>query len=259
MRNRGNVERRYRQKKTLVENCSYRAKFTRTFRRDCHNCPKYIICIKHKDRLKLVKLKDCLLLVFLVLSLISMCMCFLLLVSKTLKNVYKSENTEIQSISGISAVEVEAALQIDSDVAGENYYYNLSYEDKVLIAKVVYKESRGEIFEGQVAVAAVVLNRYKSDNPFFANESIYSVVTQPYQFASINDVTMEMLEENPSCMEAVESACKGWDPTRKVFEDGAKFFYAPDYVTGYQKEIRQGIESYKIGNHIFHNDFNEDE
>ena len=70
---------------------------------------------------------------------------------------------------------------------------------------------------------------------------------------------MEMLEENPSCMEAVESACKGWDPTRKVFEDGAKFFYAPDYVTGYQKEIRQGIESYKIGNHIFHNDFNEDE
>lgn len=137
----------------------------------------------------------------------------------------------------------------------DTYYYDISYEDKVTIAKVVYAESRGECFEGQVAVAAVILNRYFSDCSYFDTESILAVVTQPYQFASIEGVTEEKLENYPDCMKAVEAACKGWDPTREMFEDGALYFYAPSWTTGYQAEIRDGIQVLVIGNHNFHYDF----
>lgn len=137
----------------------------------------------------------------------------------------------------------------------DTYYYDISYEDKVTIAKVVYAESRGECFEGKVAVAAVILNRYFSNISYFDTESILAVVTQPYQFASIEGVTEEKLENYPDCMKAVEVACKGWDPTREMFEEGALYFYAPSWTTGYQAEIREGIQVLVIGNHNFHYDF----
>lgn len=140
---------------------------------------------------------------------------------------------------------------------GEVYYYNLSDEEKVYIAKVVYAESRGECFEGQVAVAATVLNRYTSDDRRFCRDSIYSVITQSGQYASICGVTLEKLDKVPSCMEAVEAACKGWDPTRVVFSDGAKFFFNPDGdLDETARREREGILTYRIGAHLFHNDFN---
>lgn len=143
--------------------------------------------------------------------------------------------------------------------AGEMYYYEFSYEDKVLIAKTVYLEARGESFEGQVAVAAVVINRYFSDDTFFENDSIYSVVTQNCQFADISGVTEANLADYPSCLEAVEAACKGWDPTREVFpETGATYFYEPEGLGDYQRSIRTGITEMIIGNHHFHIDFNLD-
>ena len=66
---------------------------------------------------------------------------------------------------------------------------------------------------------------------------------------------MQDLEEYPDCMEAVEVACKGFDPTREVFKQGALYFYSPKLVTGKEKEIREGIKVMVIGNHNFHYDF----
>lgn len=141
--------------------------------------------------------------------------------------------------------------------AGASYYYDLTFEEKVYIAKVVYKEARGEVFEGQVAVAAVILNRYMSNDRRFDRDSIYSVVTQSGQFASIGNVSMDNLNSAFSCMEAVEAACKGWDPTRAMFSEGAKFFFNPDGDMSESAKLeREGIETYRIGNHLFHNDFN---
>ena len=153
--------------------------------------------------------------------------------------------------------EVEEA-RISAYEAGELYYYNLTHEEKIYIAKAVHEEARGECFEGQVAVAAVILNRYTSNDPFFQNDTIYDVISQHGQFADISNVTDEDLEKHPSCMEAVEVATKGWDPTRKVFEEGAKYFFEPEGLSEYQKKIRTGIEVMVIGNHHFHNDFNVD-
>lgn len=150
--------------------------------------------------------------------------------------------------------------QISAYEAGDVYFYQFTDDEKLYIAKVVYAEARGESFEGQVAVAAVVINRYFSTDPFFEKETIQAVILQKNQFASIVDVTEEKLNNYPSCMEAVEAACKGYDPTRKQFEEGAKYFFDPKGITSeYQLRIRTGIEELVIGNHHFHNEFNEEE
>lgn len=166
---------------------------------------------------------------------------------------YEQEETE----SNIEEETEAEPARISAYGAGETYYYNLSYEEKVYIAKVVYAEARGECFEGQVAVAATVLNRYTSNDARFSRESIYSVVTQSGQYASISGITMEDLNAVPSCMEAVEAACKGWDPTRVMFSDGAKFFFNPDGdLDELARKEREGVATYQIGAHLFHNDLN---
>ena len=130
----------------------------------------------------------------------------------------------------------------------------ISKAEKKMIEKVVYQESRGEPYEGQVAVAAVILNRYKFNKK---QKSIEEIVTAPNQFAKISAVTEKMLDAYPKCKKAVEDAVNGEDPTRTKFSEGARYFYEPNLVSGYQKEIRKGIKVLKIGNHYFHNDFNE--
>lgn len=165
------------------------------------------------------------------------------------------EPKEIQELTEETVVIVSP--EISAFGPSEDYYYVISYEDKVIMAKVLYVECRGEIFEGKVAVAAVILNRFYSGLSEFNTESIYSVVSQGTQFADFSEVTMEDLETVPECMEAVEAACKGWDPTRKMFPEGAKHFYAPKGdIAPYQLAIREGIQELSIGNHNFHNEFN---
>ena len=158
----------------------------------------------------------------------------------------------------VEKIPIEEILEesFSADETDEKYLYDLSEEEKILLAKLVWAESRGEPFEGKVAVAAVVLNRYYyGEDCDFDRESIEAVITQKNQFANIENVTMDDLQEVPECMEAVEAACKGSDPTREVFPEGALYFFAHDKVSGYQKEIRQGLEVMVIGNHSFHINF----
>jgi len=56
--------------------------------------------------------------------------------------------------------------------------------DLYLLAKCVYAEARGEPYEGQVAVAAVILNRV--EDPAFPN-SISGVIYQPWAFTAVHD------------------------------------------------------------------------
>lgn len=137
----------------------------------------------------------------------------------------------------------------------ETYYYIVTNEERKALEKLVYQESRGEPFKGQVAVAATVLNRYTSKSKEFDTSSIITVIVDKNQFADISSVTQSQLDSVPSCREAVEAALKGWDPTRIEFPNGAKYFYEPKGVEGYQKEIREGIHVYPIGNHYFHENF----
>lgn len=149
--------------------------------------------------------------------------------------------------------------RISAECPGTLYYYDLNESEKLYLAKMVYKEARGESFEGKVAVAAVALNRYASNDSRFDRRSIYSVVTQNGQFASITNVTQSMLDSNPECMKAVEAACKGWDPTRETFpETGALFFYSPKNMSAEAMLSRTGVRTQVIENHNFHLEFNPD-
>ena len=161
-------------------------------------------------------------------------------------NTFKNEELESEDTNEVIVIAT----------SNEEYCYNISQADKLYIAKVVYAEARGESLEGKVAVANCILNRYfYGEGMGFDRESIYSVITQANQFASIYGITLEDLNQNPECLEAVEEACKGWDPTREVFENGAFFFFNPDKLSAKASADRENIHTMRIENHLFHENF----
>ena len=117
---------------------------------------------------------------------------------------------------------------------------SLSSADIDLLAKCVYAEARGEPYTGQVAVAAVVLNRVKSAS--FPN-TISGVIYQPYAFTSVNDGQIK-LTPNQSAYNAAKDAMNGWDPTY-----GCLYYYNP--VTATSKWIWSRTVVVKIGKHNF--------
>ena len=170
-------------------------------------------------------------------------------VKHTKKSNKKSNQThKIAKLKKVKTAETKTPKKTN------NSSLEISELDKKNMEKVVYAEARGEGFEGQIAVAAVILNRYEF---YDRKKSITKLVTAPYQFADISNITQEMLDEYPDCKKAVEEALNGNDPTEREFPEGARYFYEPNLVEGHQKEIREGIRVLKIGNHCFHNDFNE--
>lgn len=256
----------------------------------CSECPNYKRCIKKKKERKYAKrvkrlerFLNVTLPIIMMLATLTIAVCAIIMCAISVPEKSEGANDTVATTTNFSEViEPENESKVDSDFEeelskeeifeeevfeeivveakvsaegpGEVYYYNLSEDEKLLIAKLVWAESRGESFEGKVAVAAVVINRYFYGNNQFG-KTIKGVITAPSQFASIENVTTANLKDVPECMEAVEAACKGWDPTRAAFQEGALFFYAPKWVKGYQKEIRDGIEVMVIGNHNFHVNF----
>jgi N-acetylmuramoyl-L-alanine amidase len=117
---------------------------------------------------------------------------------------------------------------------------NLSQEDVEWIAKGVYSEARGEPYKGQVAVAAVIMNRMESaDYPNTAKE----VILEPRAFTAVADGQI-WLAPNAQAYQAVHDAANGWDPSQ-----GALFYFNPDKATS--KWIWSRPQIGKIGNHIF--------
>lgn len=78
-----------------------------------------------------------------------------------------------------------------------------------LLARLVSGEARGEPYIGQVAVAAVVLNRVRSDE---FPDTIAGVIFQPGAFDAVWDGQFDM-EPTASCIRAARDAMNGWDPT----------------------------------------------
>ncbi|MFD2116767.1 spore cortex-lytic enzyme [Paenibacillus yanchengensis] len=116
----------------------------------------------------------------------------------------------------------------------------LSENDLRLMANAVYGEARGEPFEGQVAVAAVILNRVKSPN--FPN-TVYGVIFQPRAFTAVDDGQI-YLTPNETARRAVEEAVNGLDPTY-----GCLYYFNPDTATSKWIWTRKQVMT--IGKHIF--------
>lgn len=115
-----------------------------------------------------------------------------------------------------------------------------SQNDIQLMANAVYGESRGEPFIGQVAVAAVILNRVQSVS--FPN-TVAGVIFQPGAFTAVSDGQI-WLTPNPKAKEAVMDAISGWDPT-----GSALYYFNPATATSSWIWNRPQIK--KIGKHIF--------
>lgn len=116
----------------------------------------------------------------------------------------------------------------------------LSDQDLKLMANAVYGEARGEPYEGQVAVAAVILNRVKSEA--FPN-SVSDVIFQPQAFTAVADGQI-WLEPNESAIRAVQDALSGWDPS-----GGCIYYFNP--ATATSKWIWSRPQVKTIGKHIF--------
>lgn len=112
--------------------------------------------------------------------------------------------------------------------------------DVYLLARCVYGEARGESYKGQVAVAAVVLNRVRSSS--FPN-TISGVIYQPGAFSVVSDGQIN-LTPNDTALKAARDAMNGWDPT-----GGCLYYYNPAKTSN--KWILSRPIMMRIGNHVF--------
>ena len=156
--------------------------------------------------------------------------------SKTRSAVRLFQQKNGLAVDGIVGPKTAAAIgfTIKSD---DN---SVSNNDLYLLAKCVYAEARGESYVGQVAVAAVILNRVESEK--FPN-TIAGVIYQPYAFTAVSDGQIN-LEPNQTAYNAARDALNGWDPTY-----GSLYYYNASTATSSWIYSRKTVVT--IGNHVF--------
>lgn len=114
--------------------------------------------------------------------------------------------------------------------------------DVQLLARAINGEARGETYEGQVAVGAVILNRVAHSS--FPN-TIAGVIYQPGAFTAVSDGQINVaIEESSTVVKAARDALNGWDPT-----EGAIYYFNPDTATNKWIWSRPLIKT--IGKHRF--------
>lgn len=117
-----------------------------------------------------------------------------------------------------------------------------SSSDLQLMARAINGEARGEPYEGQVAVGAVILNRVKSSK--FPN-TIAGVIYQSGAFTAVADGQINVpIKEGSTVLKAAQDALNGWDPT-----GGAIYYFNPNTATNKWIWSRPLIKT--IGKHRF--------
>ena len=114
--------------------------------------------------------------------------------------------------------------------------------DIQLMARAINGEARGEPYEGQVAVGAVILNRVKDSR--FPN-SMSGVIYQPGAFTAVSDGQINAsISEGSTVYKAAQDAMNGWDPT-----GGCVYYFNPATATNKWIWSRPLIKT--IGKHRF--------
>lgn len=114
--------------------------------------------------------------------------------------------------------------------------------DIQLLARAINGEARGEGYEGQVAVGAVILNRVK--HPSFPN-TIAGVIYEPGAFTAVSDGQINHpIDETSTVYKAAQDAMNGWDPT-----NGCVYYFNPNTATN--KWIWSKTIVKTIGKHHF--------
>ena len=143
------------------------------------------------------------------------------------------------TVDGIAGTKTLAAMGITSS-SNNSGSGSTTSNDLNLLTRIIYGEARGESYTGQVAIAAVVLNRVKSSK--FPN-SVAGVIYQPGAFTAVSDGQIN-LTPNATAKKAAQDALNGWDPTY-----GAIYYFNPNTATN--KWIWSRPVTVVIGKHRF--------
>lgn len=139
-------------------------------------------------------------------------------------------------------VEVLMALnKLTSPLIQEGQTLITPYLDLDLLARLVHSEAEGEPFEGQVAVASVVLNRLK--DPRFP-DTLRDVIYEKNAFQVVANGRINK-PAGPNAVKAIEAALSGKDPSQ-----GSIFFYNPAKIKGWNWVYSRKVIK-RIGNHVF--------
>ncbi|PRR83590.1 cell wall hydrolase [Clostridium vincentii] len=157
----------------------------------------------------------------------------------TAKALSISINNEIESTTENTENNIDTAVEVFN--SGTQTLY-LTRSDIDLMAKLIYAESRGEPFEGKVAVASVVLNRVV--DPKFPS-TVTDVIFQSKAFSCVQNGDIKAFPDE-ICYSAVYEAIRGTDPTNE-----AVFFYNPTISTCSWMKSTEKKDSKSIGHHLF--------
>lgn len=157
--------------------------------------------------------------------------------SQTQSAVIAFQKRKGLAADGIAGPKTLSALGISGNSSGSGQFSSSELE---LLARMVSAEARGEPYTGQVAVAAVILNRIR--HPSFPN-TLAGVIYQPGAFSALNDGQFNQPVADSSRRAALD-AINGWDPS-----GGAIYYYNPTTATN--KWIRSRPVIVTIGRHRF--------
>ncbi|TDQ41448.1 cell wall hydrolase [Aureibacillus halotolerans] len=151
-----------------------------------------------------------------------------------------TEETKQAIVQFQKSNELPSSGSVSEQTKRELHMATLTKEDVQMMAKIVYGEARGESLKGQVAVAAVIINRLQADG--FPN-TIEDIIFQKNAFTAISDGQYQLTPDEEA-YEAVYYAIRGWDPTGR-----ALYYYNPDIATSQWIFTRNTIT--RIGQHVF--------
>lgn len=159
--------------------------------------------------------------------------------SQTLAAVKYFQRKNGLKVDGIAGTKTLQAMGIYTSSSSSSSSANNS-SNLNLLARLVYGEARGEPYTGQVAVAAVVLNRVK--NSSFPN-TVSGVIYQAGAFSVVSDGQIN-LTPNQTAYNAARDALNGWDPSY-----GSIYYFNPNTATSSWIWSRPHVIT--IGNHRF--------
>lgn len=154
---------------------------------------------------------------------------------------YCSAELQVDDSTTESSTDLSKDEHVEVFTSNDQMIY-LTEPDIYLMSQIVYAESKGEPFEGKVAVASVILNRVL--NPKFPN-TIKEVIFQPYAFSCVVEGSISV-EPSEDCVSAVYEAISGNDPTGE-----ALFFYNPEISTCSWMNSVEKYNTIPIGQHLF--------